>query len=189
MGALGIGAVVVLVAWMVVLTVGVLLVIRQIALLSLRLDSNQPTLSLTNDGLEIGSEVPAEVLLAVPEMKTPLSYLLVLSATCTPCREVAVDLEGAHFDLPAVALVAGPEEQADGVAALLPEGTRVVRDPEATSLAKTLHIESAPFAVQIESSTVTGKAYLHSAGHLEELMLARRYEMAIPDPEVVFSVS
>jgi hypothetical protein len=71
------------------------------------------------------------------------------------------DLGGRRFERDIVALVPGREDQAGELAALLPSGVRVVRDPEATMLAESLDLEATPFALEIKRGTVTRKAHLY----------------------------
>jgi len=181
LGLIGLGA------WMSVLTLVVVLLVRQIALLTLRLDAGQTQFAPADDGLDVGTVLSEEVITAMPELRDRLAYLLVLSASCTPCRELADDLRGWQFDVPVVALVAGREELADAIAGLMPPRVRTIRDPEASELAREhLSIESAPFALQVEGGIITGKAYLHSSAHLGELIEARRAQAAVlvNEPEV-----
>jgi hypothetical protein len=98
----------------------------------------------------------------VPELMEERAFLLLISSSCTPCRELVADLQGEHrFEQKIVALVPGHEEPAREMAALLPSGIRVVLDPEAARLAGALDLESTPFALEVERGMVTRKAFLH----------------------------
>ena len=159
MSALAIAALVLVCIWLGVLTLVVVLLVRQIGLLTVRLSVADRALSVDNDGPEVGSSVPEEV--ALPDLEEERAYLLLISAGCTPCRELVADLGDRRFEQNIVALVPGSEEQASELAALLPPGIRAVLDPEATSLAESLEIQSTPFALEVERGTVTRKAYLY----------------------------
>ena len=159
MSALAIAALVLVCVWLGVLTLVVVLLVRQIGLLTVRLSVADRALSVDNDGPEVGSSVPEEV--ALPDLEEERAYLLLFSAGCTPCRELVADLGDRRFEQNIVALVPGSEEQASELAALLPPGIRAVLDPEATSLAESLKIQSTPFALEVERGTVTRKAYLY----------------------------
>ena len=159
MSALAIAALVLVCLWLGVLTLVVVLLVRQIGLLTVRLSVADRALSVDNDGPEVGSSVPEEV--ALPDLEEERAYLLLISAGCTPCRELVADLGDRRFEQNIVALVPGSEEQASELAALLPPGIRAVLDPEATSLAESLKIQSTPFALEVERGTVTRKAYLY----------------------------
>ena len=162
MSALAIAALVLVCIWLGVLTLVVVLLVRQIGLLTVRLSVASQAFSLDNDGPEVGSSLPEEVTSVVPELTEERAFLLLISSSCTPCRELVADLQGEHrFEQNIVALVPGREEQAREMAALLPSGIRVVLDPEANRLAEALNLESTPFALEVERGMVTRKAFLH----------------------------
>jgi len=160
MSALAIAALVLVCLWLGVLTLVVVLLVRQIGLLTVRLSVSSQVSSLDDDGPEVGSAVPeyvASVLLDLEER----AYLVLISSTCTPCWELVADLGEYRFEQKIVALVPGREEHARELAALLPSSIRVVLDPEASRLAESLELESTPFALEVQRGTVTSKAYLH----------------------------
>ncbi len=161
MSALAIAALVLICVWLGVLTLVVVLLVRQIGLLTVRLSVAGEATSLDNDGPEIGSRVPEDVAVVLPDQSEEHAYLLLISSTCLPCWELATDLGEHRFEQNIVALVPGHEERAGELAALLPSSMRVVLDPEATRLAGALQLQSTPFALEIERGAVTRKAYLH----------------------------
>jgi len=161
MSALAVAALVLVCIWLGVLTLVAVLLVRQVGLLSVRLSVASQTLSLDDDGPEVGSSVPEDVASVLSDLEEDRGYLLLISAGCTPCRELVVDLGEHVFEQKILALVPGREEQASELAALLPSGIRVVLDPEATELAESLELESTPFAIEVEGGTVTRKTYLH----------------------------
>ena len=162
MSALAIAALVLVCIWLGVLTLVVVLLVRQIGLLTVRLSVASQAFSLDNDGPEVGSSIPEEVTSVVPELMEERAFLLLISSSCTPCRELVSDLQGArHFEQKVVALVPGHEEPAREMAALLPSGIRVVLDPDAARLAEALELESTPFALEVERGTVARKTFLH----------------------------
>lgn len=158
MSALAIGALVLVCVWLSALTFVVVLLVRQVGLLTVRLSMATQAISLDDDGPEIGSTLPEEVAEVMTGDKR--AYLLLISASCEPCRELVVELEGHRFEQSVVALVPGRQEQAEELAALLPTGIRVVVDPEATQLTDSLDLESTPFAIEVEGRTVTRKVHL-----------------------------
>jgi hypothetical protein len=88
--------------------------------------------------------------------------MLLLSATCAPCRELVSDVGERHFEQTIVALVPGDEQMAGELASLLPSGMQAVPDPDATKLAEVLGISSTPFILEVENGAVTRKAYLYN---------------------------
>ncbi len=161
MSALAIAALVLVCIWLGVLTLVVILLVRQIGLLTVRLSVAGEATPLDNDGPEIGSSVPEDVAVVLPEEAEEHAYLLLISSTCTPCWELVADLGERRFEQKIVALVPGHGEKAGELAALLPSGMQVVLDPDASRLAGALHLQSTPFVLEVEHGTVTRKAYLH----------------------------
>jgi hypothetical protein len=161
MSALLIAALVLACVWLGVLTLVVVLLVRQIGLLTVRLSVAGEATPLDDDGPEIGSSVPEDVAAVLPDQAEEHAYLLLVSSTCLPCWELVADLGERRFEQNIVALVPGHGEKAGELAALLPSSMRVVLDPEATRLAGALQLESTPFVLEVEHSTVTRKAYLH----------------------------
>ena len=161
MSALAIAALVLVCVWLGVLTLVVILLVRQIGLLTVRLSVAGGATSLDDDGPDVGSSVPEDVAAVLPDRAAERAFLLLISSSCTPCRELVVDLGEHRFEQKVVALVPGPEEQSGELAALLPSGIGVVLDPEATRLAGALQLESTPFVLEVEQGTITSKAFLH----------------------------
>jgi hypothetical protein len=159
MSALAIVALVLVCAWLGVLTFVVMLLVRQVGLLTVRLSMATQAISLDDDGPAIGSSLPEDVAEVMPEDEA--AYLLLISAGCDPCRELVVELDGHGFEQSIVALVPGRQEQSRELAALLPPSIRVVFDPEATELAESLDLESTPFALEVDRGTVTRKVHLY----------------------------
>src|SRR5215218_1023644 len=127
MSALAIVALVLACVWLGVLTFVVVLLVRQVGLLTVRLSMATQAISLDDDGPEVGSILPEDVAEVMPDGER--AYLLLISASCEPCRELVAELDGHHFEQSVVALVPGRQEQASELAALLPPGIRVVFDP------------------------------------------------------------
>ena len=161
MSALAIAALVLVCVWLGVLTLVVILLVRQIGLLTVRLSVAGEATPLDNDGPEIGSSVPEDVAVVLRDQAEEHAYLLLVSSTCTPCWELATELGEHRFEQNIVALVPGHGEKAGELAALLPSDIQVVLDPEATRLAGALQLESTPFVLEVDHRTVTRKAYLH----------------------------
>jgi len=164
-------AIVALSLWTCLLTVLVTLCVRQITLLSLRLSRASGLSLLDRDGPEVGDELPADVVAALPGALTGHVTFLLVSATCNPCRQLAVQLTAQDLKLDGlVAFIAGRDELAEELLQLLPPGLRVVREPTATALAKALSIKSTPFGVSAEDGRVVAKSYIHKVDDLQQLV-------------------
>lgn len=174
MSGLALVALVAAAIWLGFLTLVMILLVRQVAVLTARFELGLPRFSPAADGLEIGRDAPQSVMEAIPEARSEVAYVLLTSATCGPCRELVPELARHHADEKVVALLAGPDALADGLAALFPPWIQIIRDPLATALAKSLEIQSTPFAMEIEDGRISGKAYLYSVSDLLRLIEARR---------------
>src|SRR5215203_1950934 len=159
MSSLAIAALVLVCVWLGVLTLVVVLLVRQVGLLTVRLSMATQAISLDDDGPEVGSSPPEDVAEVMPEGEP--AYVLLISAGCEPCRELVAELGGRRFEQNIVALVPGRQEQASELAALLPTDIRAVFDPEATQLAEALDLESTPFAIEVERGMVIRKVHLY----------------------------
>jgi hypothetical protein len=167
-------AVVALVAvWLGVLTIGVLLCIRQIALLTLRFDRSVNGFSVANDGPDVGTRVPDELVTRIPELADARASIVLISSTCAPCRELAEDIRRSQVEDRMIALVTGPDPSASSIEALLYPQVRVIRDPDAASFAEKLHIHSTPFAVRTDAGEVVAKTYLHRFDDFKRLVNAQ----------------
>ena len=174
MSGIAVAALVLVCVWLGVLSFVVVLLVRQIGLLTVRLSVAGEALSLDNDGPEVGSKVPDEVASVLPNPEEGRAYLLLLSATCAPCRELVTDVGERHFEQAIVALVPGSEHMAGELASLLPSGIQAVLDPDASRLAEALNIHSTPFALETVNGTVTRKSYLYAgAPDLTEFVEAK----------------
>jgi hypothetical protein len=158
LSTLAIAALVLVCAWLGVLTFVVVLLVRQVGLLTVRVTTATQAMSLDDDGPDIGSSLPEDVAEVMPEGER--AYLLLISAGCDPCRELVAELDGHRFEQKIVALVPGRQEQAAELAALLPPEIRVVLDPEAIQMTESLDLESTPFALEVENGTVIRKVHL-----------------------------
>jgi hypothetical protein len=165
MSGLAIAALVLACVWLGILTLVVVVLVRQIGLLTVRLSNVSQPLSSEDDGPEIGSSVPEEVAAQLPELEGERAYLLLVAATCTPCRELIADIGEHYFEQTVTALVPGRVEAAEEFARFLPScGIRPVVDPQATTLAQALKIQSTPSVLEVERGTITRKAYLYDGG-------------------------
>jgi len=158
MSALAIVALVLVCAWLGVLTFVVMLLVRQLGLLTVRVSIATRATSLDEDGPEIGTSLPEDVAEVMPEKER--AYLLLISEGCDPCRELVAELDGHRFEQKMVALVPGRPEQAAELAALLPEDIKVVLDPEAMQLVESMDLESTPFVLEVEDGIVTRKVHV-----------------------------
>lgn len=163
-----------IVVWLSGLTLVVLLLVRQLGLVTLRLDAGSGNSSVVpREGPDVGTELPASVLDRIPALHDGLSYLLLVSPTCTACHEIASRLDAVRVTGRVVALVPGGEELAGPFAKLLPRHYEVVRDPDAVDIANELDLDRTPFALEIDDGIVSGRAHLFRASDLQRLIDTR----------------
>lgn len=161
-------------SWIAVLSLIVLLLVRQVALLNVRIERGAPQLT-PRQGLMVGREVPAVVRTHLPEIQDGgVAYVLLMSAICGPCREVAPELRRLLISEPVIALIPGGHDAVRGLVAMMPPWIRVIEDPTAAEIARELQIDTTPFGFEIEFGMVTGKVFIHEARDLMHLIEARR---------------
>lgn len=145
--------------WLSILTVVVLLLVRQVALLSVQLSFAGPVSSFADDGPPIGSAVPDDLL---ELMRDGSGSVLALSASCIPCRELVGNLHRRKLKTPVVAVIEGDIALARALATELPRGALPVLGSGASAILQTLRIESRPFVIGVWNGNVTRKAYVRS---------------------------
>jgi hypothetical protein len=173
MTGLELAALITVALWLAVLSLVVVLCVRQIGILSVGALARPPDRESSDDGLLIGQRVPHQVRGLLPDVEQ-LSYLLFLEAGCGPCRELVDDLGRATLDLPITVILRGGGPSADAVTALLPPSASVIRDPEAMEVAERLEVEITPSVLEVERGFITGKGVLRGLFDLESLARARQ---------------
>lgn len=176
------------IAWMVVLTLLALALIRQLGLITVRLDRLTESGAPVEDGLEVGSSVPSEVMAALGMTADDARpcYVLIHSALCMACRELAEDLGRTQLPYPVTGLVSGgTEDLAAGMARLFPPNVEVLRDPVATEVIRHLRVETTPFVFELTRGRVSAKAAVRGVDHLARLMETSDYR---PDRDVLATV-
>lgn len=169
MSALAALAAVALGAWLVVLTVVLLLVVRQLALVTYRVEHLGGNVA-PRDGLPLAASLPREVTSAIPEAEWQRTYVLLTSSSCAPCQQLIPQLNRLDVRAAVVALLPGRGPAAEQMEREFPDWARVIRDPEATALARVLDIDRTPFAFELANGMVTAKTYVHSVADLARLM-------------------
>ncbi len=159
-------------AWLVGLSLVVVLLVRQVSLISVRLDLNM-RMSDASDlgtGPELGTALPADLAHSFPEE----SAVLVLTGTCESCHEFARSLAEAKTAqrVPLTVLLPGRGRPATELRRLLPEWVSVVRDPVATETARTLELSRTRRALRVRRGVVVGSADTSNVIELDALMSA-----------------
>ena len=156
--------------WLAVTTLVTLSLIRKVGALSVRLQSLQYR-SPHDDGLTIGSHVPASVRNVYPRAATGKHFLLLLLAepTCDPCQRVLAALTTHELPRTLILMPGPPSEIRKAAQPFLDSPSPqvcLVLDPSASDLQASLGLTTTPFALAVEDGIITSKRYLHSEDDL-----------------------
>lgn len=172
MSSLAALAVVIAAIWLAALTVAVVLVVRQIGLLTIRLTYSAPHGAAEEHGPAIGAPVPDSVVETLG-LNGQGRALVFLSCSCTPCRDFASQVTIEQLAGDTTIAISGREELARGVASLLPEGSEALFDPASDDLAQAFGIQMVPFALYLTEGHVHSKTYLRTPEDLASLRNGR----------------
>lgn len=170
MSDLAVAALALVAVWLLALTVVVMLVVRQVALVTIRLDRGRDQAAPVRDGLPIGSELPPAAVEVVPAQDAGPSFLLILAAICGPCRELARSLRDLPLAGRAAAVISGSPDLAAELAAQLPDGIRVVLDPAAEAVVSELAISTTPFVFEVRDGRIAAKVAVQGPEHLSSFV-------------------
>jgi hypothetical protein len=156
--------------WLAVTTLVTLNLIRNVGALSTRLQSLQHR-SPHEDGLPIGSHVPASVKNICPKVATHTYLILLLHAepTCTPCQRVLAALTTNDLPRTLIIMPGPPSEMREVAQSVLDSSSPqvcLVLGPSASDLQASLGLTTTPFALAVEDGIITSKRYLYSENDL-----------------------
>lgn len=171
MNTMGLLAISFVTLWLLLLTLSIILIIRQIGILTVQVSTGQANAHefLQNDGPEVDRALPNDVLQRLPTLIDVPTCIILISSTCTTCRELVTELYHQPLAVRTVALLAGSDELANPLSELLPSSIEVIRDPEASEMASSLRIQSTPFGFVVEEGIVRQKSYLYTFESLLDL--------------------
>jgi hypothetical protein len=181
--------------WLGVLTLTVLVLVRQLGVLTVQLEALRQSSSSSYGLTPVGTSLTKATVEMLPVLEQGTHYVLALSGTCAPCRDLVLDLKGKQLPVNPLVLLSGPSDAVDGLIELLPEGVDAVRDSEAGVLFSSLQIETTPSALEVTDGLVSGNAVLRNGDDLLALMRAnvdsRQVRRVSPQssPEVSVDVS
>jgi hypothetical protein len=155
MSALGALALALAAVWIAVLSVVSALLVRQVALLSERMD---PAYSL--DGLTVGRRIPKSLADLLPNSS---GSVLVLGSGCAPCLELVNDLREVNVEHPVVAIVEGDPALAATLVERLPSEVRAVTGEEADRAYTELDLQTTPFMFSVDRRQIVFKTPLKGA--------------------------
>jgi hypothetical protein len=144
-------------AWIGALSVISALLVRQVGLLTYRVD---PDYSL--DGLAVGRRFPRLVTDLLPGGS---GIVMVLGAGCSPCRELVHGLRGLSVEGPVVAIIEGDETLAAALVEELPAGVQPMIGDEAGRAYSALDLQTTPFLFSVDQRKIVHKTVLRGAPH------------------------
>lgn len=164
---LGVG----LLVWLGLLTLLVLAAVRQVALLDVRMNKAQyEGQDPADDGIDIGDALPRALATVAKLGDEGPSFVVLLSATCTTCADLAMELPSIRSDASVTVMVAGRRDQAVPIVSAVPATMATVTDPDATRIANSLQIKTVPFVFEFRRDVLVAKAALRGADHLSRFI-------------------
>ncbi|HVC86313.1 MAG TPA: hypothetical protein VNC40_02685 [Gaiellaceae bacterium] len=164
--------------WMVVLTVAIMLCIRQLGGLTVRLELVARGGGGYAHGASVGFRISDALIRLYPDLGRGRRILVLVSSTCTTCARLIEEFR--QFGPPPaitapeelIALVAGHEEQqANQIVETLEGMAAIIREPLATELARGLRLANVPSALLIDDGLITGSlVFVDHVAQLEELL-------------------
>ncbi len=171
--------------WLGLLTFVVVLLVRQLGLITVRLENlDAQSAALPSLGPEIGTPIVPEIATLLPNQLSGPVPILFISSNCEPCRELIVDIRKQQVQVPGIVLLTGNDAAAENLAGLLPPSLQVVRDPVASQLTEALQVRMKPFVVMVTENRVSYRSILNQAAELNRLV-AQGQGMAEPLPRVL----
>lgn len=172
----------VIAVWLIALTLGLVVCIRQLRVLTSRVVSHGARRQPSPEYVGTAGVLTERTIQLLPDLAKGTTYLMHLSSDCASCRQVAVQLSEAaeNKGLPRVlVLLTGPERQAHAMHTLLADaGLAVLAGEVAEQLADGLAIE-APFTLQVENSQVTGWTKMDDISDFFNLLKARETDAQV----------
>ncbi|MEK7422965.1 MAG: hypothetical protein AAB131_03900 [Actinomycetota bacterium] len=153
--------------WAIAVTLVLLTLVRQVSLISVRLDLKMRLSDLSDVGVGPDLGMPVESQSAAMPVG---EYVMVgLTGTCNSCVEFAKSLpaEGPPPGPPVVVLAAGSKASATRISRLLPEWVTVVTEPSATQIGRDLGLSRTTGALHVSNGVLLGRA---DVGSFEDLM-------------------
>ena len=176
MTTLGIAAVVIAAAWLLVLTIVVLLCVRQLGIFTVRIELLSRGGAVSGTGPTAGFSVPDELRARHPVLGRARSMVVLVSGSCTTCFRVIEEWRGG--DGPELVgpddilvLITGNERaESDRTEQRLTGLAQVMREPDSSSLARALSLTHRPSAMLLEDGIVAGSSVLERASDLDRIL-------------------
>lgn len=172
-----------LAVWSATLTFAIVLLFRQVALLSVRTVLAGIRHGASVSGPEPGMAIAADLIDRFGIPAAGPAYVLGLAVNCNSCREIAAELDKVPSDDALIVAVTGDAESWDRFRSLLPDDVRVVAEPEASELLDRLSIRGRPLVVSINAGVIVSTGYIRTIEDLTTFIRAATGEY-VTDEEV-----
>jgi hypothetical protein len=180
MSSLVVAALVVASVWLLILTVGLLLCIRQLGALMVRTELiARGAGGAQAHGAAVGFELSEDLLRSAPMLREGRRVVLLLSATCATCEQLIEEFAAVGppvtLSLPEELVVLlvqddGGERGNEAVQAMTPYAT-VLRGPEATQIARGLRLANLPSAIYVQDRRIAGSlVFVDRLSQIDELL-------------------
>ena len=165
--------VVVAVVWAMVLTVVILLSVRQIALLTIRLNiMNSVGIGDIATGGELGRNVDTPLIREHVFTLGDTVTVFALDSNCNSCHDLLYELPREPYNKSSVmCLLTGSGPALDSLRASVPEWLHIVDHPLATQLGHDLELSTTQVALKIIDGRLIGRARIDGPADLEDLLM------------------
>lgn len=163
-----VAALVILGVWCVGMSVVILTLVRQVSLISVRLDLQMrlPDLGDVGSGPDVGHRVDVPMLQRFGDDFVAVA----ITGTCSSCYAFLDSLQGSDpLDPPLVLLLAGRGPGTREAASLVPDWVSVVRDPDASQVGRQLELSRTLVALHIRGGEIVGRATITNRDDLRLL--------------------
>jgi hypothetical protein len=162
----------------VTLAVGVVVALRQIALVSVNLGLTDREGAPESQELAAGADLPEEVLAVAPQLAAGLSYLVWVTPDCGSCHEFVKQFteqsqSADRFPESVLVVLSGDGDSADRMDGTLAGAATVLREPATGTVVRRLGMRVSPYTIEVEDGVITGWSTLQGMDDLWNLHQAR----------------
>ncbi|MGB1583891.1 MAG: hypothetical protein ACPHCI_08910 [Solirubrobacterales bacterium] len=159
--------------WLILLTIGVLACVRQVALLSAGQFAGSEQAPKMDDqviGPAIGTELSDELLTRLGYSGDPGPLISIfVTQSCPICLDLLPELVPARFESPVTVVIPGGTER---IPAYFDDSVydvqhTMVLDPEADSIMRELDLQAVPFMIEIRNGLVVSKTSVRGFDHVK----------------------
>lgn len=185
--------------WLLVLTVVVMMCVRQLGAVIVRIElvARGGGGSYAH-GASVGFRLTDHLVSRYPDLGRGRRAVVLVSSTCVTCAGLIEDFRAPHtlaaMTLPEelIALIVGSDhEQVDYIEQMLEGTAKTFRDPAATDIARGLRLANVPSALLLDDGIITGSlVFIDRVAQLDDLVAAAdRVGDGMPDVRPAISAT